>query len=181
MYSRYVVPLAFAVAAAAAGCWSSSSGRYWAHYTDKAFRGSQNEFDEVYTGNRNRNYKVAAIYLKLKDGTVHKLPDFPESKAREWVMQKPEVVRDTSLAEYTDINGKALASYNIDGLSIFVFHEGKLVGCGITGTMSESPLTGIQIGLTADGEFVPFPIRREDLERVFGKPDRVVQSSMTAQ
>jgi hypothetical protein len=162
-----------------AGC-ENSSGRYWFHYSDKAFSGSKETCYELYSGNSSRGYKVAPIYLKFSDGRVAKLSDLTEDTVREWIAQKSEVLRDRSVSRYTDLKGLAVTNYDVDGVSRFVFHDGKLVGCGINGSMTHGPFVGLQVGPGVDGEFISFPISREDLSRVFGEPERIVKSSAEA-
>jgi len=57
-----------------------------------------------------------------------------------------------------------------------VFHEGKLVRCAIDPGASESPFEHVEIGKSAGGEFLSFPIKRKDLVRVFGEPARIKES-----
>lgn len=158
------------------GC--KPQGPYWAKYTDKSFAGGHDRFSEVYTGGRSLGYKIAPIYLRFPDGNSVKLSDLAEETVRNWVSKKePEALRELSMGKYTDPGGVTLMSYDVDGNCKFTFHEGKLAGCVVTGLLTESPLAGVQVGPSADGEFLSFPISREDLVRVFGKPDKFVQGA----
>lgn len=176
-YQRQLLMIASAAMFSPIGC-DNSSGRYWAHYPDKSFSGSKEMFFELYTGNDHRQYKVADLYLKLNTGDKVKLADISQETAKQWVMQKSDVLRDSSVMNYTDFDGVKLTGYNVDGISILVFRDGKLVGCGINGKMSHGPFVDVQLSSSKEGEFLSFPISREDLIREFGKPDRIVQSSM---
>jgi hypothetical protein len=145
---------------------------YRAEYAGKHFETGRNdkEYNSLYCGGGLQDYQVADIYIKLKDGSIQRLIEFPEAKAQKWVAELPTELRDFSVAEYTG-GGLAQKSYRVDGENSLAFHNGKLVTCIITERRpSTSPFFNVQVGASADGEFLSFPISHEDLVRVFGKP-----------
>lgn len=155
------------------GCGSRKiSNGTWAEYNDKEFRGTPEYFREVFLGGERCNDKIAPIWLKLKDGEVIELATLQEDRVRLWDI---DVRRGRDYpGSHTSFHETQKAQYfsladNRSGAS-FTFVKQRLVACVIRDS-ADSPLAGVQIGPSATGEFVSLPISREDLIRVFGKPD----------
>lgn len=163
------------------GCESRKiSGGWWAYYPGMAFHGDPDTFISFYTGNEKYNFQIAPVWIRLKDGEIIELSKLPEERAREWEVQKRKQQGD---AFVTGIDNEGIGvsktlhfSTGINGSGCsFVFSEGRLISCAIR-TAPDSELDGVQIGNSQDGEFLSFPIRRDDLIRVFGKPTKIEES-----
>jgi hypothetical protein len=116
------------------------------------------------------------MFIRCSDGTVFKLSELKESTAKEWVLKMPNGSLESNVSEITDMNDKNATSYIVDSYNRFVFRDGQLVGCHFTGNVPFGQLSQAQIGVTTDGEFLAFPIQREDLFRLFGKPKEIRKS-----
>ncbi len=170
-----VVTLVMLSHAVMLGCGSRKiSNGTWAEYGDKAFRGTPGRFSEVYLGSDKCGNVIAPMWLKLKDGEVIELATLQEDRVRTW---------DVDIRNGVDYPGSHSVVYQHQDATIyrlgeqlsgsmFIFAKQRLITCVILES-SDSPLAGVQIGPSAKGEFLSFPISREDLIRVFGKPDAI--------
>ncbi len=168
-----VVSLVMLSHAVMLGCGSRKiSDGIWAEYNDKEFRGTAESFREIYLGGERCNDKIAPMWLKLKDGEVIELATLQEDRARSW---------DLDVRKGRDFPGSNSAIYRLQDATMyclgerlsgasFTFLKQRLVSCVIRDS-ADSPLAGVQIGPSSTGEFISLPISREDLIRVFGKPD----------
>jgi hypothetical protein len=174
---RGIVTLTIAMSLLAfVGC--RNDNYYLLEYPTAQFRGGREKVYGFSSGGlkdkyRANDYTIIDMYLKLSDGSIIKLGDLSEEMVREWVAKKSEALRDKSVLELTDQKGMKANMYDIDGYNCLFFRDGKLVECHISGPLSVGPLSSVQIGRTADGEFLSFPISREDLLRTFGEPTEI--------
>ncbi len=155
------------------GCGSRKiSYGMWAEYNDKSFRGTPDSFREIYLGGERCSDKIAPMWLKLKDGEVVELGTLQEDRVRLWDidvrMGRDSPGSNTTIYQLQDAQYYRLGE-NRSGSS-FTFLKQRLVACVIRES-TDNPLAGVQVGPSATGEFLSLPISREDLIRVFGKPD----------
>lgn len=145
-----------------------------ARYPNLKFVGDSDTFSEVYSGYEKSHVKVAPLWLRLKDGEVIELATISEDRVRLW---------DYHVRNGTDFPGAHTVGggspekriYGVDlgtGGATFTFVDGRLRSCCLRESY-RSPLEGVQIGPSKTGEFLSFPIKHEDLIRVFGKPDSI--------
>ena len=150
---------------------------YVAEYPDKSFIWHRDrQIHDMDTGGEDRGYKIADVYLKLRNGSIIKLSDISEETARSWVWATNEWERREQIGSYVNGDGIEINYYEIDGHfgTTFRFRDGRLADAHIAGGVpDESPFADVQIAPRADGEFLSFPMDPDDVTRVFGKPDSI--------
>jgi hypothetical protein len=152
------------------GCWNSGNVYFIAEYPSAQFHCSHDKCYSLYTGGHNNSYQIIDIHLRFEDGKTARLREITEDTARKWVASKSEPLQKASVREVTDRKGIKRTEYDLDGHHWLSFRDGKLVDCHIGGPLDRGPLKGVQIGTSADGEFLAFPVSREDLVRILGQP-----------
>lgn len=143
-------------------------------YTNMEFTGDPNVFRAFYTGFKANQFRIAPVWMRLKDGETIELSSISEGRVRSWDYQVRNGTDSPGSHTLPGSNPEE-RMYGVDlgtGGATFTFIDGRLSSCCIRESY-QTPLEGVQVGPSKAGEFLSFPIRREDLIRVFGKPNSV--------
>ena len=123
-------------------------------YKDMVFGvGKSGEYSSFHTGTDQR--AVASIYVRRPGNKV--------------AFHFPQITEDQVAELWPNASSKNLAGEivysrggNLD--SNFGFAQGKLVACSL------NSIADLEIGPSANGEFISFPAKQRDVHRIFGKP-----------
>ena len=165
--------IAIGLSLLAIGCGSKpqfGSEMDFIRYPTCSFSGSRDNLDYFWVGGEPRGYVVKDIYLRDAEGKVHNLASLTEETALAWVDRYTRG-RDRAVDQGGSGPHKNATFYLFSDRTTLVFHDGRLIDACIQ-NLPDGPFKGLEVGPTADGEFVKIPAKYEDVVRVFGEPNK---------
>jgi hypothetical protein len=143
---------------------------FFVRFPNCSFSGNGREFNTFWVGGEPRGFQVHDVFIRDAEGNVHDLALLSEETAQAWVDKyTPESLRERAVDQGRRDMFEDAKVYRFPGRSLLFFHQGKLIDASFVNA-ERSPFENLEVGRSADGEFVKMPVTREEMIRVFGEP-----------